>query len=147
MTTPAPTHKAGRDWTLLFVCWLIAVISMLGSLFFSEVMGVTPCVLCWYQRIAMYPLVFILPLGLFPLDVGVVRYLLPLPILGWLIALYQVALTMGYIPKSIQPCSKGVSCSENVIEWFGFLSIPVMSLFSFTVIIGLLLLVSKKVSK
>jgi disulfide bond formation protein DsbB len=61
-----PTQtKAERDWNLLFVCWLIASGSALGSLFFSHVMGFAPCVLCWYQRIALFPLVLILPMGLF----------------------------------------------------------------------------------
>ena len=63
MRTP-PT--AERDWNVLFACWLIATASALGSLFFSEVMGFAPCVLCWYQRIALFPLVLILPMGLFP---------------------------------------------------------------------------------
>ncbi|MBF0194459.1 MAG: disulfide bond formation protein B [Magnetococcales bacterium] len=132
------------NWTYIFLCWLIAVISMLGSLFFSEVMNVTPCVLCWYQRIAIYPLVFILPMALFPLDTKIAKYVLPLPVIGWFLALFHVALTKGYIPKNIQPCAKGVPCSQISIEWLGFLSIPVMSLLSFSVIIGLLLLVIKK---
>ncbi|MBF0444657.1 MAG: disulfide bond formation protein B [Magnetococcales bacterium] len=135
------------NWACIFISWLIAVISMFGSLFFSEVMDVTPCVLCWYQRIAIYPLAFILPMGLFPLDTKVARYVLPLPIIGWFLALFHVALTKGYIPKSIQPCSKGVPCSEITFEWFGFLTIPVMSLLSFSIIIGLLIWVIKKGSK
>jgi disulfide bond formation protein DsbB len=135
------------SWVCIFVIWLIAVISLLGSLFFSEVMDVTPCVLCWYQRIAIYPLVFILPMALFPLDTNVAKYVLPLPVIGWFIAFFHVALTNGYIPKSIQPCSKGVPCSEISIEWLGFLTIPVMSLLSFSVIIGLLVWVIKKGSQ
>jgi disulfide bond formation protein DsbB len=135
------------NWAYIFICWLIALISMLGSLFFSEIMDVVPCVLCWYQRIAIYPLVFILPIGLFPLDTKVAKYVLPLPVIGWFIALFHVALTNGYIPKSVQPCSKGVPCSEISIEWFGFLTIPFMSLISFSIIIGLLVSVIKKGSK
>jgi disulfide bond formation protein DsbB len=62
----------------LFLAWLMASVSTLGALFLGEVMGYTPCVLCWYQRIAMFPLVLILAAGLFPLDRRVVRYALPL---------------------------------------------------------------------
>ncbi|WP_082321816.1 disulfide bond formation protein B [Variovorax paradoxus] len=38
------------------MAFLVAFASTLGSLFFSEVMKLEPCVLCWYQRIAMFPL-------------------------------------------------------------------------------------------
>ena len=60
------------DWTLIFLGWLIACISTLGSLFFSYVMEFAPCILCWYQRICLFPLVIILARGLFPL-VGTVH--------------------------------------------------------------------------
>jgi disulfide bond formation protein DsbB len=66
LTMPTET-KIQRDWNLLFACWLIASGSALGSLFFSDVMGFAPCVLCWYQRVALFPLVLILPMGPIPL--------------------------------------------------------------------------------
>ncbi|MBF0290402.1 MAG: disulfide bond formation protein B [SAR324 cluster bacterium] len=132
------------SWMLLFFAWLIAVTSMLGSLFFSEVMGVTPCVLCWYQRIAMYPLVFILPMGMFPMDEKVAHFIIPLPILGGLVALYHVALTWGLIPENMQPCTQGIPCSETTIELLGFLTIPLMSLASFILIAGLLIRIIKR---
>ena len=56
-------EHSSRQWNLLFACWLVVGTATLGSLFFSEVMQRTPCVLCWYQRIAMFPLVFILTVG------------------------------------------------------------------------------------
>jgi len=61
-------------WSLLFVAWTLVTVATLGSLFFSEIMSVPVCVLCWYQRIAMYPLVLILAIGLLPYDPGVLRY-------------------------------------------------------------------------
>ena len=111
---------------------------MLGSLFFSEVMEIPPCVLCWYQRIFMYPLVVILLVGLFPLDTRVIRYALPLSAIGWGFAAYHQLVYSGFIPESMQPCSQGVSCSEINLELFGFITIPMMSLLSFTAIIVLL---------
>ena len=69
-------------WTLLFLSWLIALVSTLGALFLGEVMGMAPCVLCWYQRIAMFPLVIILGVGLLPFDYRSVRYALPLAVTG-----------------------------------------------------------------
>ena len=131
------------NWTLLFACWLVATISVLGSLFFSYVMGFAPCVLCWYQRIFLFPLVIILAIGLFPFDKNVVRYALPLAIAGWLTALYHNLLYAGIIPESIQPCSRGVSCTEKYIELFGFITIPMLSFLSFATIIILLLILRR----
>lgn len=132
----APLRDFG--WPCIFASWLIATASTLGALFFSEVMGVLPCVLCWYQRIFMFPLVVVLPFALFPLDRGIVRYALPLAVCGWLTALYHVLLVAGYIPESIRPCTQGVPCSDLKINWFGFISIPLLSLLAFSIIIALL---------
>lgn len=137
--------QANADWAILFVCWLIAGISTLGSLFFSDVMGYAPCVLCWYQRIFIYPLVLIFGAGLFSFDAGVIKYSLPLAVAGWFVALYHTLLYSGIIPKSIQPCSEGVSCTEKYIELFGFLSIPLLSLLSFTAIIILLFILKRRI--
>ena len=128
-------------WLLIFVAWLIATGATLASLFFSEMMQVPVCVLCWYQRIALYPLVLILALGLFPYDPKVVRYAGALVVLGWLVALFHVLLVIGIIPKSAQPCVQGVPCSETHVAFFGFLNIPVMSLLAFT-LIGILIFLS-----
>lgn len=121
-------------WTLVFTGWLVATLSTLGALFLGEVMGLAPCVLCWYQRISMFPLVFILAAGLFPFDAKVVRYALPLALAGWLVAAYHLLLTAGYIPESATPCTKGVPCSLVQIEWLGFVTIPLLSFAAFSVI-------------
>ncbi len=63
---------AKTNWTLLFLCWLLVSVSTTTSLFFSSVLEFEPCVLCWYQRICLFPLVLILGAGLFPFDKGVV---------------------------------------------------------------------------
>lgn len=125
-------------WTPLFLAWLIALVAVAGALFLGEVMGMTPCVLCWYQRIAMFPLAILLPLGLFPFDARVVRYTLPLAVLGWGIAAFQVLLVAGVIPEGLKPCTQGVPCAEVQVEWLGFLNIPVLSLIAFTTLIALL---------
>ena len=67
---------------LVFSAWLVAALATGGALFLSEIMNIAPCVLCWYQRIFMFPLVLVLAMGLFPLDTRVVRYALPLAIGG-----------------------------------------------------------------
>jgi len=122
------------SWALLFVTWVVVTSATLGSLFFSEVMEVPVCVLCWYQRIAMYPLVPILAIGLFPYDPRVVRYAGTLAALGWSIALFHVLLVAGIIPENVQPCVQGIPCSETHILLLGFLSVPVLSLLIFTLI-------------
>ncbi|MDP1653232.1 MAG: disulfide bond formation protein B [Rhodocyclaceae bacterium] len=134
------THDYTTAWKLVFGAWLIASTATLSALFFGEVMQLPPCILCWYQRIFMFPLVLILPIGLFPFDRKITRYALPLAVIGGLIAVFHQMLVAGWIPKSIEPCSQGVPCSETVIEWFGFLTIPLLSIVAFSAIIALLLL-------
>lgn len=139
--------KQTIDWAILFFCWFVTMISTLGSLFFSLVMDYLPCELCWYQRIFLFPLPIILTLGLFPFDKSVIRYALILAVFGWITALYHNLLYAGFIPKPIQPCGKGVSCTEKYIELFGFLSIPALSLLSFTTIIILLIILRRRINK
>jgi len=124
---------------LVFGCWVIASTSTLGALFFSEIMNLPPCVLCWYQRIFMFPLVLLLPIGLFPFDAKVVRYALALGLAGWLVSVFQVLLVAGLIPESIRPCRQGVPCSEVQIQWLGFVNIPLLSFIAFSTINALLI--------
>jgi disulfide bond formation protein DsbB len=134
--------QSGADlagWRFIFGAWLVAAVSTAASLFFSEVMDLVPCLLCWYQRIFMFPLAVILLVGLHPLDAKVVRYALPVAVIGLLFTLYHCLLFYGFIPENLQPCSQGVSCSDATMELFGFLPIPLLSLASFSIIIILLL--------
>lgn len=135
------------SWTLVFLAWLVATISTLGALFLGEVMGFTPCVLCWYQRISMFPLVLILAAGLFPFDPKVVRYALPLAFAGLLIAVFHLLLTEGIIPESVTPCTQGVPCSQVLVEWFGFVTIPLLAVGAFLAITALLLITSIRTTK
>jgi disulfide bond formation protein DsbB len=144
---PQKDQKIEHDWNLLFLTWLLAGGSTLGSLFFSQVMDFAPCVLCWYQRIFLFPLVIILAVGLFPFDPKVVKFSLPLAIAGLLTAIYHNLLYAGIIPESIRPCSRGVSCTEEYIELFGFLTIPLLSLLSFALISAILLILKRRTSR
>lgn len=143
----ADMHNEIKAWTLIFAAWLVASISTLGALFFGEIMQIPPCVLCWYQRIFMFPLVLILPIGLFPFDRKVVRYALPLAVPGWLFAVFHMLLVAGVIPESIKPCTQGVPCSQQMIEWFGFVTIPLLSVVAFSTVIALLVLTFFRSSK
>ena len=135
------------NWTILFISWLIASISTLGSLFFSEIMNFPPCVLCWYQRICLFPLVLILLTGLFPFDKSVVKFALPLTLSGWFIAFYHNLLYSGIIPKIIQPCGQGVSCTEDYINLYGIFTIPMLSMMAFSIVLILLFILKKRSSK
>lgn len=128
------------EWKLVFGAWVIAASATLGALFFGEVMQLPPCLLCWYQRIFMFPLALLLPLGLAPYDRKIIRYALPLAVIGWGIAVFHQLLVAGWVPKSFEPCARGVPCSKTVIEMFGFLTIPWLSIAAFSAIIVLLLL-------
>lgn len=88
----------------------------------------------------MYPLVVILLVGLIPFDRGVVKYALPLAMVGWIIAVYHNLLYYGLLPESAAPCIQGVSCTTAQVEWFGFITIPFLSLTAFSLILFFLLL-------
>ncbi len=139
-------QKSNKNWAILFSAWVLVTVSTLGSLFFSHIMEFAPCVLCWYQRICLFPLVIILATGLFPFDKRVIKYSLPLAIAGWITAFYHNLLYSGIIPQDLQPCSRGVSCTEKYIDLFGFLTIPMLSLISFSIIITLLILLKRRIS-
>jgi len=144
---PRLDQTSNSNWTILFICWLIASISTLGSLFFSEIMKFPPCVLCWYQRICLFPLVLILSMGLFPFDKSVVKFAPPLALAGWFIAFYHNLLYSGIIPENIQPCSQGVSCTEDYINLFGIFTIPMLSIMAFSIIGVLLFILKRRLSK
>ena len=132
---------------LLPLIFLAALTSTLGSLYFSEILKLPPCVLCWYQRIFMYPIAFISAVGLYKKDRSSAFYILPLALIGLAIAIYHNLLYYGILPESVQPCTLGISCTTRQLDWLGFVSIPLLSLFAFIFIAAaslLFLRLSKK---
>lgn len=117
----------------LYLAWLVAILATSGSLYFSEVRAFVPCSLCWYQRIFMYPLVFILGIASFRQDKKIIPYVLPLSIFGGLIAFWHV-LEENIPGLSIPMCNVGVPCTIKYVNHLGFITIPVMSLTAFTLI-------------
>lgn len=144
-TTPAQV-TSWRSW-MQYVAWAQALIATMGSLFLSEVMLLPPCVLCWYQRILMYPLVVIIGVGILRRDSSWVYTALPLSILGWGIALYHSLLQWKILPENVAPCQAGISCTTLQINLLGFITIPFMSLVAFSVIIVATLLFMKGVRR
>ncbi len=131
--------------TRLYLAWLVALVATLGSLYFSEVRGFRPCILCWYQRICMYPLSVLLGIAAFRNDFGVRRYVLPLAVIGVSIALFQNLETWGFVPAP-QSCTADPSAScSNIWSVWGrndslnrALSIPVLAMMAFSLIIAFL---------
>jgi disulfide bond formation protein DsbB len=124
---------------LPYAAWTVALSGMVGSLFFSEIMELPPCDLCWYQRIAMYPLVVILGIGIVSRDGRMKAYALPFGFAGLAISVYHNLLYYKVIPEAITPCSQGVPCTARQLELAGFLTIPLMTLAAFVIILLCLL--------
>ena len=114
----------------IYLAWFVALVSTAGSLF-AEAIGYPPCLLCWYQRIVMYPLVAILAVGIIAKDW---LYVLPLALIGAGIAFYHNLLQWGIIPERLAPCTLGVSCAEKTVVILNFITIPLLSLGAFLVI-------------
>jgi disulfide bond formation protein DsbB len=127
-----------------YLAWAIALIAVLGSLYFSEIRDFQPCVLCWYQRIALYPLILLIPVGILKKDKNLSNYVLPLTIVGLIISVYQNLLYYKILPENISPCSFGVSCTTKFVEYFGFLTIPLLSLLALTTITVLMVIYKKQ---
>ncbi len=130
--------------TIHYAILLQAGIAMAGSLFFSEVMALPPCVLCWYQRIAMYPIVILTTIGIIRDDKKTYISVLALGIPGLAISIYHNLLYWKILPESVAPCTLGISCTTKFFEWFGFITIPFMALMAFTIITVLGLISLKK---
>ena len=134
-----------QTWWLLLGAWLVAAVASLGALFIGEVMGQTPCTLCWHQRAFMFPLAVVLLVASFVTDgSGVWRYALPVACLGWAIALYHNLLYFDLIESAIVPCGQGPSCSGETMLLLGSVPIPLLSLGAFSAIMLLLLLVQRR---
>ncbi|WP_462411196.1 disulfide oxidoreductase [Neobacillus sp. Marseille-QA0830] len=118
----------------LLLAWIAAIIATLGSLYFSEVMHFIPCTLCWYQRIFMYPLAIILGIAVYRNDRGIYRYVLPLSAIGMLISGYHTLLQKVPYLQQFEMCTTGVPCSQDYINWLGFITIPILAFIAFTII-------------
>jgi disulfide bond formation protein DsbB len=133
-----------QGWLWLMAAWGVALAGTLGALFIGEVMGMTPCLLCWYQRIFMFPLALILGMAAFNEDRRGAVYALPLALSGAAVASYHTALIAGWVPQWGVPCGSGPSCSEQSLEILNGIQIPWLSLLAFLVIAFLLFVFLKK---
>ncbi len=137
--TNADTQTLSRDDVPLTAAFLITLAATLGALFIGEVLGQMPCTLCWYQRIAMFPLVPILGVSLWSGDGMARAYALPLVLAGLALAGWHSGLYLRLIPEAVAPCTKdGPSCSGPAQIILG-MPIPYLSLAAFAAILACLI--------
>lgn len=127
--------------------FVLAFTATFGSLFYSEIAGFDPCILCWYQRIFMYPLVLLFGIAVVTKDKGVAKYGIGFSIVGALLAGYHYLLQIG-VAKIAECSAVGYSaqCTETFHTNYGYITIPMMAVSAFVLII-LLLLVGEYSSK
>jgi len=123
--------------------WAVAVFATGGSLYLSEVMEYAPCELCWFQRIFMYPLVFILGVASVKKDFKVYRYVLPLAMVGGCISIYHYLVQKTAFFKEHSTTCGIVPCDIDYLDWFGVITIPMLALIAFIIITVVMLLVRK----
>jgi len=128
----------------LQLAFLVALVSTLGSLWLSESAGFPPCRLCWYQRIAMYPLSVVLGVAALRRDVAVRVYALPLVLIGAALSTWHVLIERFPSLESSTSCEITNPCSIRWVERFGYLTIPTMALTAFVLLATLLLLATKE---
>lgn len=130
--------------TLMQLILIVSLTATLGSLYFSEVRNYIPCELCWYQRILMYPLVIISLISLIKNDFKAYYYILTMSIIGFIMGVYHYSLQkLPAVQDGLNACSDN-SCTVTYVNYFGFITIPLMSLTAFLIIIVLSVLSFKK---
>lgn len=125
---------AGRELMYAFV---VAATATLGSLYLSEIAHLEPCKLCWFQRIAMYPLALVLGIAAWRKDQRVTVYAAPMAVIGGSISAYHY-LIQQFPELNSGFCSASVPCTAAYIWEFGFVSIPLMALSAFGMVLVLL---------
>jgi disulfide bond formation protein DsbB len=133
--------KLLQRWGLYFA-WLIVLISVLGSLYWSTILKIEPCTLCWYQRIFLFPLGILLGIAAYRRDSLIIPYALSLSVTGGIFAAYHVLLQKKHLFPHF--CSSGVKCTEEHFLVFGIFSPAMLSFFTFLLISTLLFFSRKK---
>lgn len=127
----------------LYLAWVVSLVALCGSLYFSEIMRFEPCKLCWFQRICMYPLVILLGMAAYKDDHAIIPYARTLSIIGMGISLFHYLEQKVPGMQNVLPCTTGVPCSGQYINYLGFITIPFLALIAFS-LITILLTVGKK---
>ena len=115
----------------------VGVVSTFGSLYFSEVADYVPCRLCWFQRIAMYPIALVALVALVRRDRGARWYLVPMAAIGAAISTYHYLIERGVVADSESCALFGPSCADVWFTEFGFVTLAFMALAGFAAVVVL----------
>ena len=130
---------------VIFAAWVLAVLAILGSISLSEVWGFVPCKLCWYQRYLLFAAAVVLGAAEYKKYHHIYKYVLPLTLIGAVLAFYQSLLQWGFIEETLT-CAVDAPCALAQINWLGFITIPFMSLAVFVVLSGLMVYQHKRLT-
>ena len=127
--------RTGTFWQEFgaYLAFGAALVATLGSLYYSQIAGFVPCTLCWYQRIAMYPLTAITLVGILGHDDRLPAYVLPFSLTGLGLSTYHYLIQLGIVAHS-GVCAIGVPCDARYVNYYGFVTIPLMALTAFLII-------------
>ncbi|PGM54961.1 disulfide oxidoreductase [Bacillus sp. AFS053548] len=123
-----------KQQSILLFTWIVSIIATLGSLSFSVINHWTPCSLCWYQRIFMYPIVFIIGIAFYKNKIKDVIYVLPLSLIGMCISIYHILIQKVPALKETATQCGPVPCTGDYLNWFGFITIPMLAFVAFLLI-------------
>lgn len=118
---------------LILIC-TTALIATLGSLYFSDVRGYAPCLLCWYQRILMYPIILIAGIALFQRNAKIALTTAVFSFIGGSISLYHYSIQKLTFLQDSAPACGNVPCTGQYINYLGFITIPFLALVAFLII-------------
>src|SRR5690606_31914870 len=124
----------------LALAWVVATVATLGSLYYSEIADFTPCTLCWYQRICMYPLAVVLGIATFRRDRSVRWYVAPMAAIGAVVASYHSYIQAYPPPSGTAFCTLEAPCTARYVWELGFVSLPFMALAGFAFIVTMMVL-------
>lgn len=145
----SPVHGFVKDHALM-LGGTVALSATLGSLFYSEILGYTPCTLCWYQRILMYPQVLLFGVAMLSHARDVFKYTIALSLVGFSIAVYHYIVQIFNIttncvaPGGRELIEEAGQCTTRFVFDYGFLSIPFMAAVAFALILLISLLALRK---
>jgi disulfide bond formation protein DsbB len=128
------------DKHFLVLSFLISLAASVFPLVYSEIVHFLPCVLCWWQRVFMFPTLFLFGIALWDKDRKVIRYAAPLLAIGFLISVYHnFGYYFGEVNSSVPCDSSGVSCYQHLVSVFGgYISIPMLALTAFVALLTLI---------